>query len=89
MQSKYVNFILKGDPNGGDELEWPQYEEKVGKPYRSVMKFGDLVLGNFSINITDPMKHYRCNLWETAPFQPGEDDWMRLKKQVSDHELKI
>lgn len=47
MQKKYVNFISNGNPNGGEDLRWPRYEETPLK-YRSVVKFGDLILGNFS-----------------------------------------
>ena len=80
MQKKYINFILNGNPNGDEALKWPRYEEKPLKPYRKVMKFGDLVLGNFSSVITDPMKHYRCDLWQDAPFREPDDEWM-VKKQ--------
>ena len=80
MQQKYVNFILNGNPNGGEDLVWPRYEEKALKPYRSVMKFGDLLLGNFSSVITDPMKHYRCDLWQDAPFREPDDEYMPEKQ---------
>ena len=80
MQKKFVNFILNGNPNGGEDLVWPRYKEKSLPPNRAVMKFGDLFLGNFSSVITDPMKHYRCDLWQDAPFRESEEDWM-LKKQ--------
>ncbi|KAL8792155.1 MAG: hypothetical protein Q9195_005251 [Heterodermia aff. obscurata] len=83
MQKKYVNFILNGNPNGDEVLKWPRYEEKAFKPYRSVMKFGDLVLGNFSSVITDPMKHYRCDLWQDAPYRDIEDDQVLNKQSPS------
>ncbi|KAI4246733.1 MAG: hypothetical protein L6R40_001762 [Gallowayella cf. fulva] len=87
MQKKYVICILNGNPNGGGEdLEWPRYEDGPGK--RSVIKFGDLARGDASSSsssssssvITDPMKDYRCDLWQDAPFQPREDDDWMLKK---------
>lgn len=82
MQQKYINFALNGNPNGGETPIWPQYQEKLLKPYRSVMKFGDLVLGSTSSVITDPFKHYRCDLWQPAPFRYPEDYEMS-KKQVA------
>lgn len=85
MQKKFVNFILNEDPNGGENLVWPRYRENSLVP--NVMKFGDLLLGNFSSVIADPMKQYRCDLWQDAPFKNLESDWM-LKKQGPDNHLK-
>ena len=87
MQKKFVNFVLNGNPNGGENLFWPRYTEKLLPPNRSVMKFGDLIAGNFSSVIPDPMKHYRCDLWQDAPFREPEDDWM-LEKQGPDNHLQ-
>ena len=87
MQKKYVNFVLNGNPNGGEDLVWPRYREQSLLLNRPVMKFGDLVLGNISSVITDPMKRYRCDLWQDAPFRDPEDDLM-LEKQGPDNQLK-
>ena len=87
MQKKYINFILNGNPNGDEILKWPRYEEKPLKPYRSVMKFGDLLLGNFSSVIEDPLKHYRCDLWQDAPFRIPDDEWV-LKKQSPNNQFE-
>ena len=87
MQKKFVNFILSGNPNGGENLVWPRYKEKSLPINRSVMKFGDLIAGNFSSVIPDPMKRYRCDLWQDAPFREPEEDLM-LKKQGPGNRLK-
>ncbi len=86
MQKKYVNFILNGNPNGGETLVWPKYEEKALN-YRTVMRFGDLVLGKSGL-ISDPLKQYRCDLWQNAPFRPSDEDWM-LEKQRHDSQSPL
>ena len=77
MQEKYVNFILNGDPNGDEDLVWPKYEEKPVN-YRRIMKFGDLLgigqLGNISSVGVDPLKHYRCDLWQDAPYRYDDEE---------------
>lgn len=83
MQKKYVNFILNGNPNRlGEILVWPQYKEEQGEFYRTVMEFGDIVRGPSARTIVDPMKHYRCDFWQDAPYALS-DDWLTLKNRLA------
>lgn len=88
MQQKYVNFILNGNPDSGETLSWPQYQEKAGKPYRAVMKFGDLLAGNFSSVVTDPLKQYRCDLWQSAKYL-GDEEVLNVMSQRLEQSLKM
>ena len=79
MQKKYVNFILNGNPNGDEDLIWPKYDKN-----RRIMKFGDLLgiglLGNISSIGVDPLKQYRCDLWQDAPFRYSDEGYARKSK---------
>ncbi len=85
MQHKFVSFILNGDPNtGSKDTDWPQYDEtNILNNYRKVLKFGDLLIRpNESSVITDPLKQYRCDLWQPAPYRPSGETL--LTKQGAD-----
>ena len=81
MQTKFVNFILSGNPNGDENLIWPKYDGN-----RRIMKFGDLLgigaLGNISSIGLDPLKQYRCDLWQDGPFRYSDDDEYATKSKA-------
>lgn len=86
MQAKYVNFIRNGNPNRGEDVEWPQY--KAGTIWHSskVMRFGKLFGPQYAV-VNERQSETKCNIWQRAPFRDSSVDLLQKQSPSNQWEL--